>query len=85
MYHVYLIKSEKDNSFYIGYTHNIQRRLGQHNLGEVTYTRKFKPWKLIYYESFLSLEDAQLREKNLKYFGKSYGQLKRRIANCLNT
>ena len=28
-------------------------------------------------------EDALLREKNLKYFGKVYAQLKRRIKNSL--
>ncbi len=84
MYHVYILKSSKDNSLYIGYTNNIVRRMDEHNAGLVEYSKKLKPWKLVYYESFSSLEDAKLREKNLKYFGKAYGQLKGRIKSSLN-
>ena len=74
MYHVYILKSEGYGSLYIGYTNNIQRRLEEHNRGLVQYTQERKPWKLVYYESFTAIEDARLREKNLKYFGKAYGQ-----------
>ena len=84
MYYVYLLKSKKNASLYIGYTKNIEERLKSHNNGVVGYTSKYKPWELIYYESFLSLEDAKRREKNLKYFGKTYGQLKSRIKNSLD-
>lgn len=83
MYHVYLLKSKKDDRLYIGYTSDVERRLQAHNAGLVTYTRKYLPWVLVYYESFRSLEDAKKREKALKYFGKAYGQLKGRIMNSL--
>ena len=83
MYHVYLLKSRKDGRLYVGYTNDVERRLRAHNAGFVTYTRKYLPWVLIYYESFLSLDDAKKREKALKYFGKAYGQLKARIMNSL--
>ena len=83
MYHVYLLKSKKDGGLYIGYTNDIERRLSVHNAGLVSYTRKYMPWALVYYESFLSLEDAKKREKALKYFGKAYGQLKGRVVNSL--
>jgi hypothetical protein len=39
---------------------------------------------VVYYESYISLEDARKREKSLKYFGKAYSQLKSRIAMSLN-
>jgi predicted GIY-YIG superfamily endonuclease len=42
------------------------------------------PWSIVYYESFLSLEDAKMREKSLKSFGKAYSQLKLRMKNSLN-
>ena len=84
MYYVYIIKSKKDNSFYVGYTSDIKRRLQEHNKGLAGYTQGRKPWKLVYYEAFVSIDDARLREKNLKYFGKAYGQLKIRIKNSLN-
>ncbi len=83
MYHVYLLKSKTHGTFYIGYTNDIERRLSVHNAGLVTYTKKYAPWILVYYESFLSLEDAKRREKALKYFGRAYTQLKTRIQNSL--
>ncbi len=84
MYHVYILKSKKDNSLYVGYTNDVQRRLQEHNKGQVAYTKDHVPWDLVYYEAFASLEDAKQREKGLKYFGKAFGQLKRRIKNSLN-
>ncbi|MFH1406516.1 MAG: GIY-YIG nuclease family protein [Candidatus Omnitrophota bacterium] len=84
MYHVYLLRSQKNRSFYIGYTKNIEQRLKEHNAGLVEYTKKYRPWMLIYYESYLSLEDAKRREKCLKYFGKAYSQLKVRLRDSLN-
>ena len=83
MYHVYLLKSQKNGSLYIGYTNDVKRRLKEHNTGLVGYTRKYLPWILIYCESYLSIEDTRKREKSLKYFGKAYNQLKNRIANSL--
>ena len=85
MYHVYVLKSKKDHSLYVGYTSNIERRFEEHNRGLVTYTRNRFPWELVYYETFISIEDARRREKNLKYFGRAFGQLKGRIKNSLNT
>ena len=84
MYHVYLLKSQKNESLYIGYTNDVNRRLKEHNSGIVGYTKKFIPWNIIYYESFLSLDDAKKREKALKAFGKAYSGLKLRIVNSLN-
>ena len=84
MYHVYILKSRKDSSLYIGYTNDIKRRLEAHNKGLVKYTQSRKPWKIVYYETFASIEEAKQREKSLKYFGKAFAQLKRRIRNSLN-
>jgi len=84
MYHVYLLRSKKDKSFYIGYTGDLDKRLKEHNSGLVNYTSEYKPWSLVYYEGYISLLDAQKREKVLKYFGKSYLSLKLRIKDSLN-
>ncbi len=84
MYHVYLLRSDKDKSFYVGYTIDIERRLKDHNNGSVGYTKRRKPWKLVYYETYADIEDARLREERLKVFGKAFGQLKLRIKKSLN-
>ena len=84
MYHVYLLKSRKNNSLYVGYTKDIEQELKEHNADLVKYTKKYLPWILIYYESYISLEDARKREKSLKYFGKAFSHLKNRITLSLN-
>ena len=61
----------------------MQRRLSEHNKGMVEYTKRYKPWHLIYCESFISLEDAKIREKGLKHFGKAFSLLKSRIKYSL--
>jgi putative endonuclease len=65
-YYTYIIKSDKDGSFYIGSTSNIERRLLEHNNGHSPYTSKKIPWKLIYLQEFKSKTEAIKREKFLK-------------------
>jgi len=65
-YFVYILRSLKDGSFYIGYTSNLDRRLEEHNLGESRYTKKKKPWEIFYFEIFRSKREALKREQFLK-------------------
>jgi putative endonuclease len=55
-----------DNSFYIGYTNNLERRLEEHNAGKSRYTSKKTPWNIIYSEEFVEKSDAIKREIFLK-------------------
>jgi len=66
MYFVYLIQSDIDNSFYVGYSQNPNKRLLVHNNGESTYTRRKMQWKLVYTEEYNSKSEALKREKFLK-------------------
>jgi len=66
MYFVYLIQSDVDNSFYVGYSQDPNKRLLAHNNGESTYTRRKMPWKLLYIEEYNSKSEALKREKFLK-------------------
>ncbi|MFA9206597.1 MAG: GIY-YIG nuclease family protein [Burkholderiaceae bacterium] len=66
MFYVYLIQSEVDASFYIGYTSNLELRIKQHNNGESIYSRRKKPWKLVYTEELENKTNALKREKFLK-------------------
>jgi putative endonuclease len=65
-YYVYILQSLKDNSLYIGYTSDLKRRFKQHNNGESSATKPFRPYKLIFYEAFLNRIDAKNREVYLK-------------------
>lgn len=82
-FYTYLLKSEKENKFYLGFTDDLDKRLEKHNNGEVYWTKRYKPWKMIYYEAYLSREDALNRERQLKRFAKGFAQLKRRLMNTI--
>ena len=65
-FYVYIIQSEKDGSFYKGFSENFQQRLIQHNKGLSRYTSFKCPWKLVYVEELNSKREALIRERNLK-------------------
>ena len=65
-YLVYILQSEMDESFYIGFTSDIIQRLEYHNSGKSRYTSKKMPWKLVYYEEYKTRSEAMIREKFLK-------------------
>ena len=67
MYTVYILHSAEHNKIYIGFTQNLEDRLKSHNqLATKGWTVKFRPWKLIHYESFQTKQQALKREKQLK-------------------
>lgn len=81
-YYVYVLKSEKDNKFYTGYTSNLKLRFKLHMKGEIESTKNRRPFKLIYYEACLKQQDATQREKYLKtHLGKLF--LKNRLKSYL--
>jgi len=85
VYHVYILKSEKDGNIYTGFTSNIKLRLEEHCNGLVTSTKNRRPLKLVYLESYLSKIDAEKRERYLKSGGKAKNDLKLQIADSLTT
>jgi putative endonuclease len=82
-HYVYVLQSQKDWKFYVGYTKNVQKRLEEHNSGKVRSTKERRPMKLIYWEGCINQQDATKREKYLKTaWGKRY--IKGRARNCLH-
>ena len=66
MFYVYILESQKDNSFYIGQTSDLEKRIITHNKGLSRYTSRKLPWILVYSESYPTRKEAILREKFLK-------------------
>lgn len=62
MYFVYVLLSTKDKRTYVGYTNNLDRRLEQHNSGQVKSTKTRFPLKLLIKEEFDSSPEARKRE-----------------------
>jgi len=66
MFYVYVLQSKKDEELYIGYTTDLKRRIVEHNEGLNLSTKRYRPWKIIYYEACLNNNDARRREDYLK-------------------
>ncbi len=75
MYYVYILRSLKDGKFYIGFTSDLQRRIGEHNQKLSTSTKARTPLELVYYEAHRNRKDAMVRENFLKTgWGRNYVQ-----------
>ena len=82
MYYTYVLQSEKDGKFYVGFSKNLKQRFEQHNKGYVESTKDRRPFTLIYYEACVDSMDATNREKYFKtYHGKMF--LRRRLKSYL--
>ena len=66
-YFVYIVECA-DQSFYVGCTNNLDKRLKQHNESKwgAHYTKIRRPVKLLYSESFPTLREARQREIEIK-------------------
>jgi len=65
-YYVYMILCE-GNSFYTGYTKNLNSRMRLHNNGKgARYTKMHKPKELVHVEEYGSRTEAMKREKRIK-------------------
>jgi putative endonuclease len=65
-YHLYILQSEPDGSYYVGTTHNLEDRIERHNQGRVKYTQPKRPWKLVYSEEHPDRSSAMKREYEIK-------------------
>ena len=65
-YYVYILLSEKDKNFYVGFRNDIKERIKDHQSGKVKSTKSRLPVKLIFHESYLNKYDALRRERYLK-------------------
>ena len=65
--YVYIISSCKNGTLYIGVTSDLKRRIWQHKNNEIAgFTRRYGIKTLVYYEVLRSMNDAILREKQMK-------------------
>ncbi len=64
---VYIMTNNYNTVFYTGITNNIRRRVTEHKEEILPgFTATYRITKLIYYELFLTVESAILREKQIK-------------------
>lgn len=66
MFFVYVLKSLKDSTTYIGSTEDLDKRLKDHNQGKTKSIKHKLPMELVYYEAYKTKTLARKREIQLK-------------------
>lgn len=66
-YYVYMLTNKTNSVLYVGVTNSLSKRLAQHKeSGADHFTARYHVFKLMYFESFSSVQNAIEREKQLK-------------------
>ena len=70
---IYIISNNYNTVLYIGVTSNLSQRIYQHKEKLVEgFSAKYNLTKLVYFEQFDEMENAILREKELKRWRRKY-------------
>jgi len=79
MHIVYILRSVNyANRYYTGLTHNLEKRLKEHNSGISQYSKNYAPWELETYVVFRNKCLAEDFEKYLKE-GSGYAFMRKRL------
>ena len=71
--YVYFMTTSSNKVLYVGVTNSLKRRVAEHAEGTGSeFTSKYNCNKLVYYESFPDIEQAILREKQIKHFKREW-------------
>ncbi len=71
--YVYILASKRNGTLYIGVTSDLVRRIYEHKNDLADgFTKKHAVHGLIYYEVFETIENAIIREKQLKKWKRSW-------------
>jgi putative endonuclease len=66
-YYLYILASKKNGTLYIGVTGDLVKRIYEHKQKTVDgFTKKYYVHHLVYYEAYKDIEEAILREKQMK-------------------
>ena len=71
-YFVYILQSQRDDSYYIVSTQNLTERLQRHNQGRSQYTKSKRPWILVYSEKHLKKSVAIKKESLISSLFKNF-------------
>jgi putative endonuclease len=66
---VYILLSEKSGRYYTGQTHDLIKRLLEHNGEDAGHTLKEQPWKIVWYTKLPTRSDAVILERKIKKRG----------------
>ena len=77
--YIYILTNKKNGTLYVGVTSDLVRRVWEHKNKVVEgFTKEYGLDRLVYYEVFEDIENAILREKQLK------GKTRQKKLNLIN-
>jgi putative endonuclease len=66
-YYVYIVTNRWNSVLYTGVTNDLDRRVEEHrSSGNHGFTGRYQAHKLVYYEEYDDVEEAIMREKQIK-------------------
>ena len=72
-YYVYILASQKNGTLYVGVTSNLTKRVYEHKHNFIDwFTKKYNVHDLVYYEYYSKVEEAILREKQIKKWNRKW-------------
>jgi putative endonuclease len=72
-YYLYILASKKNGTLYIGVTGDLIKRIYEHRQKTVNgFTKKYNVYHLVYYEVYRDIEEAILREKQMKKWNRKW-------------
>lgn len=84
-YYVYILTNYNKTVLYVGITNNLHIRLFKHKNPVIEekqhFTTKYKCFYLVYYENFQDVEQAIMREKQIKGYSRTK---KEKLINIFN-
>lgn len=74
LFHIYILANKRNGTLYIGVTNKLFSRTFQHKIKHNldSFTAKYKIDKLVYFEEYQYIQDAILREKQLKKWNRQW-------------
>ncbi|OGD62922.1 hypothetical protein A2160_04080 [Candidatus Beckwithbacteria bacterium RBG_13_42_9] len=65
---VYILSNYRNTVLYTGVTNNLERRMSEHKSGLIksSFSKRYRLYKLIWFEEFSSPQEAILAEKKIK-------------------
>lgn len=63
---IYILRSLKNNRYYVGSCLSLERRLFEHNSGQVKATKNIRPVELVFKQEFKDIKTARQVEYKLK-------------------
>jgi putative endonuclease len=72
-YYVYVLASKRNGTLYIGVTSDLVKRIYEHKQSLVDgFTKEYNIHALVYFELYKEIEEAILREKQMKKWNRKW-------------